>query len=439
MQPLLQLIQRHKSGEAVGIYSVCSAHPWVLESALMLAKARHAAVLIEATSNQVNQFGGYTGMTPALFRDTVFALADRIGLARERVWLGGDHLGPNAWQDHPADEAMQLAETLIHDYVSAGFRKIHLDCSMPCKGDPVPLSDIDIATRAALLCAAAEKAWLQAGGEHPVYVIGTEVPVPGGAKENVEGVTVTTPQAAGTTLEVHRLAWRLADLDNAWGRVIALVVQPGVEFDHQNVVHYQPEKANALSQFINTQPNMVYEAHSTDYQTPQAYIDLVRDHFAILKVGPALTFALREALFALDQIDREWNGELNAAHLRDTLEQVMREEPHQWSRYYHGSPHQQYIDRQYSLSDRVRYYWAHPQVKFAVNRLMDNLRNRPVPMALLSQYLPEQAQALCAGTLNNDPQHWVMHKIQQVLLKYATACESHHDEQLPQYKEYESE
>lgn len=90
---------------------------------------------------------------------------------------------------------------------------------------------------------------------------------------------------------------------------------------------------------------MIYEAHSTDYQTPHAYRELVRDHFAILKVGPALTFALREALFALDRIDREWNGELKAAHLRDTLEQVMREQPQQWNRYYHGSPHQQFIDR----------------------------------------------------------------------------------------------
>ena len=423
MQPLLQLIRRHKSGEAVGIYSVCSAHPWVLESALLLAKARHSAVLIEATSNQVNQFGGYTGMTPAQFRDALWAQADRVGLSRDRVWLGGDHLGPNAWQDRSADEAMQLAETLIHDYVSAGFRKIHLDCSMSCLGDPVPLGDMEVAARAARLCAVAEKAWQQAGGERPVYVIGTEVPVPGGAQEDMYGMQVTTPQAAAATLDIHQKAWHKAGLDSVWERVIALVVQPGVEFDHHSVVHYQPEKAQALSQFIESQPHMIYEAHSTDYQTPHAYRELVRDHFAILKVGPALTFALREALFALDRIDREWNGELKAAHLRDTLEQVMREQPQQWNRYYHGSPHQQFIDRQYSLSDRVRYYWPHPQVQQAVDLLMSNLRSHPVPMALLSQYLPEQAQALNAGTLGKDPQLWVLDKIQRVLLSYAEACE----------------
>lgn len=87
-------------------------------------------------------------------------------------------------------------------------------------------------------------------------------------------------------------------------RVIAIVVQPGVEFDHTQIIHYQPQAAQALSAWIKETP-MVYEAHSTDYQTRQAYRALVRDHYAILKVGPALTFALREAIFALAQMENE--------------------------------------------------------------------------------------------------------------------------------------
>ncbi len=423
MQSMLQLIRRHKSGEAVGITSVCSAHPWVLESALRLAETRHTPVLIEATSNQVNQFGGYTGLTPAQFRQSVLDQADHIGLPHEQVLLGGDHLGPNTWQDRPAAEAMQLAETLIHDYVAAGFRKIHLDCSMSCADDPAPLGDQEVAGRAARLCAVAERCWQQAGGEPPVYVIGTEVPVPGGAKEALAGVHLTTAQAAAATIAVHRQAWQQAGLLDVWPRIIALVVQPGVEFDHHSVEHYRSDQSQALSRYIESQPHLIYEAHSTDYQTPQAYLELVRDHFAILKVGPALTFALREALFALDHIDREWNGEVHAAHLRDQLAQVMYEQPQQWSRYYHGTPHQQFIDRQYSLSDRVRYYWPQPQVRQAVTHLLENLRRHPVPLALLSQYLPEQARALNAGTLGNDPKLWVLDKIQHVLLTYAQACE----------------
>ena len=87
--------------------------------------------------------------------------------------------------------------------------------------------------------------------------------------------------------------------------MIGLVTQPGVEFDHHKVIDYVPAKAVALSRSIESVAGMVFEAHSTDYQTPRALADLVRDHFAILKVGPGVTFALREVLWALSDIASE--------------------------------------------------------------------------------------------------------------------------------------
>ncbi|MFL1089387.1 class II D-tagatose-bisphosphate aldolase non-catalytic subunit, partial [Acinetobacter baumannii] len=93
-------------------------------------------VLIEATSNQVNQFGGYTGMQPADFRDFVYNIARTVGFPAERIILGGDHLGPNCWQDEPAAVAMEKSIDLIKAYVAAGFSKIHLDASMSCADDP---------------------------------------------------------------------------------------------------------------------------------------------------------------------------------------------------------------------------------------------------------------------------------------------------------------
>lgn len=152
---IAQLIERNKNGEAVGITSVCSAHPLVLEAALTLAKREGNVLLVEATSNQVDQFGGYTGMTPADFRERLYQLADRCGVEREMVILGGDHLGPNRWQGLSASEAMAHAETLIATYVAAGFKKIHLDCSMACSDDPLSLSDEVVAERAARLAVVA--------------------------------------------------------------------------------------------------------------------------------------------------------------------------------------------------------------------------------------------------------------------------------------------
>jgi D-tagatose-1,6-bisphosphate aldolase subunit GatZ/KbaZ len=75
MNPIEELVRRHRAGERVGIYSVCSAHPLVLRAAMRQAAEDETVLLIEATSNQVDQFGGYTGMTPERFRDFVHALA----------------------------------------------------------------------------------------------------------------------------------------------------------------------------------------------------------------------------------------------------------------------------------------------------------------------------------------------------------------------------
>ena len=90
---LLDTVGRHKGGEAVGIYSVCSAHPLVIEASVQQALGDGGYLLVEATSNQVDQFGGYTGMKPRDFRNIVLNLARRHGLAEDRIVLGGDHLG----------------------------------------------------------------------------------------------------------------------------------------------------------------------------------------------------------------------------------------------------------------------------------------------------------------------------------------------------------
>lgn len=427
MRVMLDLIERHKRGDALGIASVCSAHPLVIEATLRHAQRVDAAVvLFEATCNQVNQDGGYTGMTPADFVRFAHGIADAVGFERARIALGGDHLGPNPWTALDASAAMDKAEAMVGAYVEAGFRKIHLDCSMACAGDPVPLPEATIVERAVRLCRAAEAAHARAGGEPPVYVVGTEVPVPGGATEAIEGLETTTPQAALTTIDAHRAAFVQAGLSDAWTRVIASVVQPGVEFDHHEVVDYQPGTARALSDAIVPVPGMVFEAHSTDYQTREALAALVRDHFAILKVGPGLTFALREALWALDAIERETLPPEQRANLREVALARMQAQPGHWQRYYQARGHALEVDLNYSLSDRIRYYWPDPEIERARQRLFDNLRRQPPPLPLLSQYLPHALHALRHGIATRDPQSLAMAHIATVLDDYHRACHPRH-------------
>ena len=420
MKALLELFRSHKAGSASGICSVCSSHPLVVEAALREAARRGEYALIEATSNQVNQFGGYTGMTPVDFRGYVAQIAARASLPIDRLLLGGDHLGPNCWRAEPAQVALERSERMVCDYVAAGFRKIHLDCSMSCAGDPGVLTDELIAARAARLCRASESAWRAHGGDAPVYVIGTEVPTPGGAAEALETLAVTTPAAVDATLAAHRSAFLEAGLQEAWPRVAALVVQPGVEFDHHKVIDYDPAKARDLSARIEREAELVYEAHSTDYQTRGALAALVRDHFAILKVGPGVTFALRETLWSLTDIEHEL-GIAPSKSLRDVVLEAMRRDPRHWQSYYTDRAAQGF-DLQYSLSDRIRYYWNVPEVRAALDALLQNLRARPIPLTLLSQYLPRQYEAVREGRLANDPRELLLDGVAQVLRDYAAAC-----------------
>lgn len=420
MKAILDTIREHKAGNRVGVYSLCSAHPLVIEAGMREAVRRDESLLIEATANQVNQYGGYTGMTPAAFRTFVLDIAVRAGLPKERVLLGGDHLGPTVWRSQTTATAMERSAHMVTEYVAAGFRKLHLDCSMPCADEPAVLGDVEIAARAADLCAVAEKAWHSAGGEAPVYVIGTEVPTPGGAAELLEHLAVTTADAVDVTLATHRAAFGARGLNDAWQRVVALVVQPGVEFDNHKVIDYVPAAAQKLARRIERESLLVYEAHSTDYQTPGALKALVRDHFAILKVGPGVTFALREMLWALSDIAMQLNL-MTPLSFKDSTLTAMRHDPRYWQAYYVEVDRQSF-DLQFSLSDRIRYYWNTPEVARACAQLLGELSRVGMPLTLVSQYLPIQYEAIRAGRLVNDPRSVVLDGIAQVLRHYADAC-----------------
>ena len=406
-----------------GIYSVCSAHPLVLRAAAEQAVSDNSLLLIEATSNQVNQNGGYTGMQPAGFRTFVESIVRTAGLPLEKLILGGDHLGPNPWRHLPAAEAMQHAETMVATYAAAGFSKIHLDASMACQDDPTALPDEEVALRSVALCRAAEQA-RDASAETPVYVIGTEVPTPGGATHSLNsGVAITSPEAAAHTLAVHRRAFLAAGLDDAWSRVIAIVVQPGVEFDHDSVIDYDRQRAKALIAWRRHEAaSIVFEAHSTDYQLPSAYPALVEDGFAILKVGPALTFALREALDALSAIEAQLIPSAQQSNLQAIIERTLLAHPASWAPYYSGSPDEQALLRRFSYSDRVRYYWHLPEITAAVQTLITNLSTISIPQSMLSLYLPSQYEHLRAGTLSADPTSLLVDKVKDVLRMYAAAC-----------------
>lgn len=425
-----EILKAQKHGQARGIVSLCSTHPYVLSTAMMHADKTGEPVLIESTCNQVNQFGGYTGMTPSDFVRFIQRIAKDNGVPVDQVMLGGDHLGPNVWQHEPAESAMEKSHQMVKDYISAGYTKIHLDASMKCLDDDPqhPLPKSVSATRVAEMAYIAELTHrnMSSPGPRPRYVIGTEVPIPGGSLEHEDVICVTTPKDVVETIEITRQAFFDRKLESAWERVIAVVVQPGVEFGDDSLFVYDPAKAADLSRQIEQYDHLIYEAHSTDYQPKEALQNLVRDHFAILKVGPGLTFALREAVFALAMIEDEMfrrRMDVSRSLIREKLDAIMLEQPNYWERYYLGSPADRHFARKYSFSDRSRYYWPVPEVQSALEKLIHNLTDHQIPLSLISQYLPVQYERIKDQLLESQPEDIIRDKIASVLSNYLYACQ----------------
>jgi D-tagatose-bisphosphate aldolase class II non-catalytic subunit len=412
MPDLRQIIARNRAGEAIAIPSVCTAHPDALDASLTLAETLGQPIVVEATSNQVNQDGGYTGLTPADFICFVKDIATRSGVGADRILFGGDHLGPQAWRKLPAEQAMDKAHRMVADYAAAGFTKIHLDCSEGSAGEPAQLPDQITATRSAALAATA----LQHAPDPDqiLFVIGTEVPPPGGARADDHGdIPPTTPDSAKATLAAHRDAFTAAGipLDQIGG----LVVQPGVEFSPMEVHHLPLTRDPHLLTALSDWPQVCLEAHSTDYQHPKVYPRLAELGFAFQKVGPALTFGWREALYALDTI-RAQNGWATGPSLPDRMEEVMLANPAYWQAHIHGPD--QRLQRHFGLADRIRYYWPDPKAQAAVQRLLADLADKRLPDPLLAAHFRDGEIATARESRHSLPRALALARVQSALRPY---------------------
>ena len=418
MHKLQEMIVKQKSGEHAGVFSCCSSNEYVLRALFKKAKEHNIIALVESTANQVDQFGGYTGQTPEVFYNWCKELAKKSDFDESYLILGGDHLGPLTWTKLDEEEALTNADQLIYQYVLAGFTKIHIDTSMLLSTDDksIPLYDDIIARRTVRLCKKAEEAFRERKKSipkaiPPIYVIGSEVPIPGGAQESEE-MEVTDSEQLKATLKIFHDAFHDNGLAEAWKRIIAVVVQPGVEFSEDEVFVYNRENAKKLCAVIKDDPNLVFEGHSTDYQPKEALQEMIADGICILKVGPALTFAFREALFALENIEKILfeGADVKLSEFADTLEKVMLENPSRWINHYHGDERFKKIKRKYGYSDRARYYLNEDVVKESIARLLTNLKD-PIPMPLLSQFMPIQYKKIQDELIENNVDALVLDRI----------------------------
>jgi len=426
---LAKVVQSQKKGRPCSVYAACTANAYAIRAVLNQAARDGTAAVIESTASQVNLYGGYTGLTPARFHHQVLQMAAGISLSPDRVILGGDHIGPHPWRHEDAERALMKASQLAEACVAAGYQKIHLDTATPCGNDSrqpdgtLPLEII--CSRAADLCRVAERTAHQSGLAPPGYVIGSDVPLPGGADKAKAVAPVTDVRHAQDFVMACRCAFEAAGLEAAWQRVLALVVHTGAEFSPVAVQAYDSERMQPLVAYIRQAKHLVVEAHSTDFQTPHALARMVTDHVGILKVGPYLTYAMREALFALADIEKKSLGgrkSIQCSNLPEIMEHLMVADPGAWQPYYRGTEKEMAHLRRHAYSDRIRYYWACSAAETALGRLFANLRHVPPPLSLISEFLPDAGKKIFAGVLANDPENIMLDRMAVVTAMYARAC-----------------
>lgn len=425
--PMQEMMEKRRQGIKCGIPSYCTANELALEIAIRRAKMLNQPVLIEATANQVNQYGGYTGMLPKDFYKLVLDMAAAIDLPEQMVILAGDHLGPLTWQNLPEAEAMEKSIELVYQYTRAGFTKIHLDTSMKVADDAEGLLSTEvIARRGAALYKAAIKGYEELKAEkpdaiRPVFVIGSEVPIPGGAQEAEDSLAVTSVEAFKDTVATYKRVWEEEGVGAGMEDVIAVVVQPGVEFGDDQVFLYDHDAAAELCAALKEFPEVCFEGHSTDYQSAKCLKAMVEDGIAILKVGPALTYGLREALFSMSLMENELVPAEERSNFIDVLENTMLANPGNWQKHYHGDEKQLHLARKYSFSDRARYYMGQPEVLDAMNKLFTNLNTYKIPLNMLHQYMPLTYAKVRDGELPLEAKELAMDGVTNFMLDYEYA------------------
>lgn len=429
--PIKKILEKRDSGTSAGIPSFCTSNSIVLEAILEYYMTSDEHVLIECTANQVNQYGGYMNMTPADFVEYLHNIADNVGFPKDRILLGADHFGPLAWADKPENEAMENAKELVRLAVLAGYTKIHLDTSMLLGSDNTSkrLSDEIIAKRGVELYKVCEEAFTERREKfpnsiHPVYVIGSEVPIPGGEYEEKDTLIVTSPQDFENTINTYDKIFKENGFDDAWNNIIAVVVQPGVEFSNYDVHDYDRSESIGLCEKLAEYPNLVFEGHSTDYQSPIKLKEMVEDGVAILKVGPALTYALREGLFSLSLIEKELIKDDNKrSNFMEFLDEVMINNPKDWEKYYQGTELEKELQRKYSFSDRSRYYMARQDINENISKLFENIDSFEIPLGMIKQYFPKLFLEIKSQNNSKNAKYFVKLNIKHVLEDYDYAIE----------------
>ena len=340
--------------------SFCTGNIDVLNSIMFFCHLQKLPCLIECTSNQVNQTGGYTKKTPKKFIKEIFDLRKKIKLSKNQLFLGGDHLGPLPWKYYNKKIALKNSINLIESFLKEKFCKIHIDTSIRCKDDNFFNNEIIFKRTKDILKNSRIKKRLK----DKFLVIGSEVPL-SGSGDNKKIILTNTKQIKNESLKFRQI---LKELNFKNKREFGLVVEPGMKYMHSSIKKPNLKKFKDKTKF-SVKNNFVFEAHSTDYQPLNILKKLSQNNFKFLKVGPELTYNYSRSLFYMQNLEVRFSFR-KKSEITKKLFNTMKNNSKYWKNYYSNKKSQLLLN---SKLDRMRYYLNFKSVVNSINILKKNI------------------------------------------------------------------
>ena len=341
--------------------SFCTANFDVIESIFYYCNINKLPCLIECTSNQVNQDGGYTSNTPKLFVNKINNLRKKIKLKQSQLFLGGDHLGPLPWKNNTNKIALKKSVKLINSFLNEKFDKIHVDTSIKCKNDKSINNEIIFDRTCKILSSTIIKKKIN----DKFLVIGTEVPLSGSNDD--KKVIITSIKK----IKIEALNFKnFLESLHLKKKIFGLVIEPGMKYMNTSI------KKPIFTKFLHKKKfskmnNFVFEAHSTDYQPKKILLKLVDNNFKFLKVGPELTFNYSRSLFFMNKIENKFFKNLTS-DIKKNILLSMKQNNTYWKEYYDKNNDLLFLN---SKLDRSRYYLNTKIVKNSLRILKNNINS----------------------------------------------------------------
>ena len=339
--------------------SFCTANFDVIESIFYFCNSNKLPCLIECTSNQVNQDGGYTNHSPNKFIKKINNLRKKIKFNRSKLFLGGDHLGPLPWKSSSNKIALDNSIVLINKFLNEKFDKIHIDTSIKCKNDKLMNSKKIFDRTFKILNSKTIKKKIK----DRFLIIGTEVPLSG--SDNTKDIIITNFKQ----IESQSLKFiKFLDVHNFKKKKFGLVIEPGMKYMNSSIKKPLLKTFSDKKNF-SIDNNFVFEAHSTDYQPQKILEKLVDNNFKFLKVGPELTYNYSKALYFMNYIEKKFfkNSE---SDIKKNILLVMKQNKKYWKDYYNNQNNKLFLN---SKLNRSRYYLNFKAVRDSINILKSNI------------------------------------------------------------------